>query len=76
MISILHRAGALGSIYHRQQLLENNLADLYLRPPVEEFEILDFSVADKAVEIGYRYGVTEIGGWKGQTPPEVQRHAE
>ena len=76
IVSILHRAGALGSIYNRQQLVANNLPDLYLRPPVEEFEILDFSGADKAVEIGYRYGVTEIGAWKGQTPPGVQRHAE
>ena len=43
---------------------------LYLRPPVEQFEYLDFSVADKAVEIGYRYGVTEIGAWRKAAVPE------
>lgn len=63
IVSVLQRAGALGSIYNRQQLLEGDLADLYLRPPVEQFEILDFSVADEAVEIGYRYGVDAIGAW-------------
>ena len=64
IVSILQRAGALGSIFHRQKLIEDDIADLYLRPPVEQFQILDFSVADQAVEIGYAYGLAEIASWK------------
>ncbi len=64
IVSILQRAGALGSISSRQKLLEGNIADLYLRPPVEEFRILDFSVADQAAEIGYAYGKAAIASWK------------
>ena len=64
IVSILQRAGALGSISGRQKLLEDNVADLYLRPPVEEFRILDFSMADQAAEIGYAYGKEAIASWK------------
>ena len=63
IISIINRAGVLGSIRQRQRMIEDGLADLYLRPPLGEFRILDFSVADKAFEIGYAYGVREIGAW-------------
>ena len=67
IVSILQRAGALGSISSRQKLLEGNIADLYLRPPVEEFRILDFSVADQAAEIGYAYGTAAIASWKARS---------
>lgn len=64
IVSILQRAGALGSIFNRQKLIEDDIADLYLRPPVGQFHILDFSVADQAVEIGYAYGAAEIASWQ------------
>ena len=64
IVSILQRACALGSIFNRQKLIEDGIADLYLRPPVEQFQILDFSVADQAVEIGYAYGLAEIASWR------------
>ena len=70
MVTVLHRASALGSVYNHRQLIENDFADLYLRPPVEQFEYLDFSIADKAVEIGYRYGVAAIGAWRKAAVPE------
>ena len=61
---LLHPAGtALGSIYNRQRMINEKIADLYIRPPVEQFKILDFSVADRAVEIGYAHGVKEIAAW-------------
>ena len=63
IISIINRAGVLGSIHQRQRMIEDCLADLYLRPPLGEFKILGFSIADKAREIGYAYGVREIGAW-------------
>ena len=64
IVSVLQRAGALGSIYNRQRMINQKIADLYIRPPVEQFKILDFGVADQAVEIGYAHGVKEIAAWK------------
>ena len=55
IVDILQRAGALGSAFYRQQLIDRNFGDLYLRPPVDDFHILDFSVADEAIETGYAY---------------------
>ncbi len=43
--------------------LAAELADLYVRPPVEQFKILDFSIAETAVDIGYEHGATMIGEW-------------
>ena len=63
IVDILQRAGALGSAFHRQQLIDRNFADLYLRPPVDDFHILDFSVADEAIETGYAYGGPMIRRW-------------
>ena len=45
-------------------MIEDGLVDLYLRPPLEEFKVLDFSVCDQMREIGYAYGVTEIRAWR------------
>ena len=64
IVSILQRAGALGSIFNHQKLIEDDIADLYLRPPVEQFQILDFSVADQAVDIGYACGTAAIASWR------------
>ena len=68
IVSIINRAGVLGSIHQRQRLIEGDLADLYLTPPLGEFRILDFSVADEALEIGYAYGAAEIDAWMKRDP--------
>ena len=68
IVSILDRAGTLSSIRDRQQLIEDGFADLYLSPPVDQFKILDWDIIDKATEIGYAYGVAEIGAWKKSKP--------
>ena len=63
IVSILQRTGQLPSLHTRRLRLAREVADLYLRPPVEQFRILDFSVAETAVEIGYDYGAGVIGDW-------------
>ena len=63
IVSVLQRAGALGSIYNRQRMINGRIADLYIRPPVEQFKILHFSVADQAAEIGYAHSVAELAAW-------------
>ena len=63
IVSVLQRAGTLGSIRNRQRLINKEIADLYLRPPVEQIKVLDFAVADEATRIGYAHGVTELASW-------------
>ena len=46
IVSILQRAGQLPSLHTRRLRLAAELADLYVRPPVEQFKILDFSIAE------------------------------
>lgn len=63
IVSILHRASELGSIFNRQQRINENHADLYLHPPVDDIDILDFAKVDHAVEIGYRYAKQHVKDW-------------
>ena len=63
IVSILQRAGQLPSLHTRRLRLAAELADLYVRPPVEQFKILDFSIAETVVDIGYEHGATMIGEW-------------
>ena len=63
IVSILQRAGQLPSLHTRRLRLAAELANLYVRPPVEQFKILDFSIAETAVDIGYEHGATAIGEW-------------
>lgn len=38
-------------------------ADLLLRPPVQQFNILEVDQYDRVVDAGYRYGKKQIGEW-------------
>ena len=54
IVSILQRAAEMSSISRRKRLLAS-YTDLYLRMPVERFDILDFGAGDKIYEVGYAY---------------------
>ncbi len=41
-------------------------ADLYLRPPVDRFGLLEISALEELVEVGYQYAKKEIEKWKNQ----------
>ena len=62
--TILQRAGELSSIYGRKELLNRNLADLYIEPPVEEVDLFDFAVIDTVAEIGYQFAKEKIAAWQ------------
>jgi NTE family protein/lysophospholipid hydrolase len=62
--TILQRAGELSSIYGRKELLDRNLADLYLEPAVEEVELFDFTSIDRIVKIGYDSTKEKIVAWQ------------
>ena len=46
----------------------NDLADLYIRPPVEHFGTLDFGSFAEIAEIGYRAAQQAIEEWKQSSP--------
>ncbi|HDN25938.1 MAG TPA: hypothetical protein ENG03_02345 [Thioploca sp.] len=41
-------------------------ADLYLRPPVDRFGLLEISALEELVEVGYQYAKKEIEKLKNQ----------
>ena len=62
IVSILHRAGELGSVYGRQKLIDQKIADSYLQPPVEHINIADFDGIAEARQIGYDHCKAELAG--------------
>jgi len=48
-------------------------ADLYLNPPVGEFELLDWGRFAEIVEAGYRHALAEAGAWARANPDVVHR---
>jgi CRP-like cAMP-binding protein/predicted acylesterase/phospholipase RssA len=63
IISILHRAGELGSVYGRQRLIDQRIADRYIQPPVEHIKIADFAGVAEARRIGYDYCKFKLKSW-------------
>ena len=48
----------------RGRRFDRYLQTLFGDTNIEDLQILDFSVADQAVEIGYAYGTAEIASWR------------
>ncbi len=63
IVSILHRAGELGSVYGRQKLIDQKIADLYIQPPVDHIDIADFDGVAEARQIGQDHCNAELGVW-------------
>jgi predicted acylesterase/phospholipase RssA/CRP-like cAMP-binding protein len=61
IFDILVRTAVLNSISERRQIIMD--ADLYLRPPVNDYRLLGFDSIDDLVDIGYRYAKEKIGDW-------------
>ncbi len=63
IVAILHRAGELGSVYGRQKLIEQKIADRYIQPPVDHITISDFSGVAEANQIGYDHCKADLQTW-------------
>jgi predicted acylesterase/phospholipase RssA/CRP-like cAMP-binding protein len=63
IVAILHRAGELGSVYGRQKLIDQGIANRYIQPPVEHITITDFEGVAEARQIGYDYCKADLGAW-------------
>jgi predicted acylesterase/phospholipase RssA len=54
IVSILQRSAEMSSISRRKSQLDG-YADLYLRMPVEGFDLLDFGAGEDIFRVGYQY---------------------
>ena len=55
----------LSSKRYLQQLVASERVDLYLTPPVQEFELLGFDACEKLYKIGYEYTCKQLAAWDG-----------
>ena len=62
IIDIIMRSTVLNSI-HKKSAVKME-ADLYLRPPVDRFKMLDFQAIDKIAKAGYLYSKEKVTDWK------------
>jgi len=62
--SIMFRTTMLSSVHRVDTVKE--AADYYLRPPVDEFGMLQFESIDEIIDVGYRYAREYLRDW-----PEV-----
>jgi predicted acylesterase/phospholipase RssA len=58
----LMRVMALNDVH--QAKTKRELADLYIRPPVERYNILDFRAYNAIIELGYQAARAEIAAWR------------
>jgi hypothetical protein len=47
------------------QKTKRGFADVYIRPPVEQYNILDFGAYQQIADIGYRSAMEALGAWEG-----------
>jgi len=59
--SLLIQTTTLDSLKGEAELQEG--ADLYLRPPIQDFDMLDWKSIYKLVDIGYAYAREELPKW-------------
>jgi NTE family protein/lysophospholipid hydrolase len=64
IISMLYRTVEIGSVFDQKTLIHRGLVDLYLRPPVEEFGMVEHHAIDKIANVGYRFAKTKLAGWR------------
>jgi len=47
----------------RRNSIERGYADLYIRPPVEQYDMLEFAAYEEMIEIGYRSALPQLKAW-------------
>ena len=60
IVSILHRAGSINTIFQQSTRLTQKKADVYITPDVEEFDFLGYSKTDELVERGYQAAIRDL----------------
>jgi predicted acylesterase/phospholipase RssA len=47
----------------RRNAMERRYADIYIRPPLEQFDMLEFAAYEEMIEIGYRSALPQLKAW-------------
>jgi len=47
----------------RRNSMERNYADLYIRPPIEQFDMLEFESYEEMIEMGYQTALPQLKAW-------------
>lgn len=61
LMEVALRASMLHSAHRERAALES--ADFALRPPIDEFRLMDFSPMERLVQVGYEYARAEVETW-------------
>lgn len=64
IVHILMRSIELQSLSSREKIRERSRIDLYIRPPVQDFAMLDFKNLEAIAERGYQYAMEHMEEWK------------
>jgi predicted acylesterase/phospholipase RssA len=77
IFQILMWATTLSSKQYLQQLVATGHVDLFLAPPVQEFQLLGFDAYEKLYQVGYEYTQKQLAEWDGlekvpRTSPPVR----
>ncbi len=71
MASTILQATVAGSELKRQQILEQNLADVYLNINVEGVGMLQFDARDEAAQLGYDGAIEPLRAWAEECLPRL-----
>ena len=71
MASTIMQATVAGSALKRQQILEQNLADVYLNINVEDIGMLQFDARDEAAQLGYDGAIEPLRAWAKEFLPRL-----
>jgi hypothetical protein len=63
IFQILMWATTLSSKQYLQQLVATGHVDLFLTPPVQDFQLLGFDAYEKLYQIGYEYTRKQLADW-------------
>ena len=74
ILDVMMWSTTLSSKRYLQQLVEAGRGDLYLTPPVLDFQLLGFDACEKLYRVGYQYACEQLDEWDGLTDIVPARH--
>lgn len=63
LLALLLRAVEVGTVYALKSQLKQQIADLYLRQPVEAFGLMEYAAIEEIAAIGYQHTSAQIAAW-------------
>jgi predicted acylesterase/phospholipase RssA/CRP-like cAMP-binding protein len=64
ILDVMLWSTTISSKRYLQQLVDAGRVDLYLTPPVQDFQLLGFDAYEKLYQVGYEYARKELAAWE------------